>query len=281
MAQRTTPSLAYSEYTSTDSDQSVPVWQARLQVIEAAKRVYPVFLEKLSTDVFPLYCRLAQEGKLAKGRHDFDKALWGKSPYEALTDEGGLKSAISKWAAEFNAEAEWLLVGALRTLWGWDGAPDWRDSLRWDGQHRRKERPITGKTFEFSFQGWEVQLLTWSAYNQSLRQRFETKLLEYERQTRILAESRGLVRARRKYSPANLEWFVLYQFAGMTSTAIANRYAEAGKSPAESTVLKGIKAAAKLIGWDQLRQPRPRQNRKIRPGALERLAPEAAVELCE
>jgi len=259
MAQRTTPSLAFSEYTSTDTDQSIPVWQARLQVIEAAKRVHPIFLKKLSTDVFPLYCRLAKGGKLGKGRNDFAKALRGKSPLEALTDEGGLKSALFKWAAEFNAEAEWLLVGALRSLWGWYVVPEWRDSLRWDSQHGRKERPTTGKTFEFSYPGWEVQLQTWSLYSQSLCQSFDTKLLEYEKQTRILAESRGLVRGRRKYSLANLEWFVLYQFAGMTSTAIVNRYGETGESLAESTVLKGVKAAAKLIGWDRLRQPRPRR----------------------
>ena len=125
MAKRTTPPLAFSEYVSCDADNSVQVWQARLQVIEAAKRVFPIFLEKLSADVFPLYCQLAKEGKLAKGRNDFTKALWGKSPYAALTDEGGLKLVLSRWAAQFNAEAEWLMVGALRTLHGWYVAPDW------------------------------------------------------------------------------------------------------------------------------------------------------------
>jgi hypothetical protein len=137
MARRTTPSLVLSEYVSPDSDNSVQVWQARLRVIEAAKRVYPIFLKKLSTDVFPLYCQLAKDGKLAKGRNDFDKALWGKSPYDALTDDGGLKSALSKWAAHFNAEADWLMVGALRTLRGWYVAPEWRESLAWDPNHGR------------------------------------------------------------------------------------------------------------------------------------------------
>ena len=123
MAKRTTPSLAFAEYVSPDPDNSFQVWQARLRVIEAAKRVYPIFLKKLSADVFPLYCQLAKEGKLAKGRNDFGKALWGKSPYDALTDEGGLKSALKKWGADFNAEADWLMVGALRTLQGWYVAP--------------------------------------------------------------------------------------------------------------------------------------------------------------
>jgi hypothetical protein len=266
MAKRTTPSLAFSEYVSRDSDNSVQVWQARLQVIEAAKRVYPALLQKLLTEVFPFYCRLANEGKLAKGRNDFDKALWGNSPFEALTEEGGLKSALSKWAAQFNAQAKWMMVGALRTLRGWYVAPDRRESLTWDSHHGRKEHPTIGRAFEFCYQGWEVQLLTWPAYCQSLRQSFEKQLLEYERQTRELAESRGLVRARRKYSPDNFEWFVLYQFAGMTSKAIADRYARDGKVLEESTILKGIKTAAKLIAWNHLGQPRQTRarNRKIR-----------------
>jgi hypothetical protein len=74
----------------------------------------------------------------------------------------------------------------------------------------------------------------------------------------------GLVRARRKYSPDNLEWFVLYQFAGMSSGTISDRYAAQGRVIEESTVLKGIKVAATLIGWNQLRQPRLTRNRKIR-----------------
>jgi hypothetical protein len=170
MAKRTTPPLAYSEYVSLDSDNSVQVWQARLRVIEAAKRVYPKFLEKLATDVFPLYCQLAKEGKLAKGRNDFDKALWGKFPYDALTDDGGLKLALSKWADHFNAEAEWLKVGALRTLRGWYVTPEWRESLKWDPQYGHRDRPVVGKKFKFCYPRWEVQLLSWQAYSKSLRQ---------------------------------------------------------------------------------------------------------------
>jgi hypothetical protein len=225
---------------------------------------YPTFLKKLSTDVFPIFCQLAKDGKLAKGRISFEKALWGRSPWEALTEEGGIKAALLQWAGQFHAEAPWLLVGALRTMWGWYRVPAWRDSLAWDRHHGRRDRPTIGKTFDFSHQGWEVQALTWPAYSQWLRNSFEKRLVEYEKETRELAESRGLVRARRKYSPDNFEWFVLYQFAGMSSKTIADRYAEKGKALEESAVLKGIKAAAKLIGWNQVRASRRTGNRKIR-----------------
>jgi hypothetical protein len=263
MAKRITPSLVVSDYVSPDVDNSFQVWQARRQVIDATKRAYPIFLKKLLADVFPLYRQLAEQGKLAKGRYDLDKALWGKSPYEALTDEGGLKSALKKWAAHFHAEAEWLMMGALRTLHGWYVAPEWREALVWDSQHGHRERPIVGKAFEFRYPGWEVQLQTWSAYSHSLRQNLEKRLVEYEKETRELAESKGLVRARHKYSPINFEWFVLYQFAGMTSKQIADRYVMKGRALDESTILKGIKAAAKLIGWKYASGSRQKPNQKI------------------
>jgi hypothetical protein len=263
MAKRTTGSLAFSEYVSPDLDHSVQVWLARQEVIHAVQNVYPIFLEKLRTDVFPLYRELADQGKLAEGRNNFEKALWGNAPYEALTSEGGLKSALTKWAAEFHAEEDWLIVGALRTLRDWHVDPDWRESLAWDCRHGRKDRATIGKVFEFRHHGWEVQLLTWPAYSQLLRQEFEERLAEYERETRELAESQGLLRARDKYSPINFEWFVLYQFAGMTSTAIANRFVSEGEAPDESTILKGIKAAAKLIGWKHALGSRRKPNRKI------------------
>lgn len=80
MAKRATPSLAASEYFSSNSDTSVQVWRARLQLIEAAKRVFPTFLEKLATDVFPLYCQLAKEGNSQRGEMTSIKRYGGSLP---------------------------------------------------------------------------------------------------------------------------------------------------------------------------------------------------------
>ena len=259
---RKTPRLAYCEYVSPDTDASSQVWLARLLLIETAKRVHPGFLETLSNGVFPFYRKLAKKG------YDFDKILWSASvsPYDALTTEGGLKSALAKWAAEFNAEAAWLKDGALRTLRDWYVAPDWRKSLRWHAIHGHSDTAPTGEAFEFRFMEWNTELFTWARYSELLRRLFEKTLLEYERKTRKLAESCGLVRATQKYSPDNFDWFVLYQFAGLSSTKIAADEWSSEHSACldNSTVRKGIKAAAKLIGWDHLRAPQRSRNRKIR-----------------
>ena len=258
MARRKTPRLAYSEYVSLEPN-STQVWQARLRLIDAATRVFPKFLKKLSADVFPAYAELAKSG------FDFDAVLWHPRlpPHTMIPETSWLKSALSEWAGKFHAEPSWLLDETLRTLRGWYVAPDWRKSLRWNPIGGITSTLAMGERFQFVCEGWEMQLLTWADYRQSVLGRFELKLAEYEAASRNLAESHGLVRARRKYSPDNFEWFVLYQFAGLSSIDIVRRSRKVD-SLNESTVLKGIKAAAKLIGWQRLRAVHEKKNRKIR-----------------
>jgi hypothetical protein len=265
LTERKTPPLAYCEYVSPDSN-SIEVSIARIQLFETVKRVYPTFLEKLSSDVFPLYLEVAEAGCL----------LWGMdgpphlSPYE-LINEGSvsslaghcadtpasmkkrenLKSALAKWAIQFNADRIWLMDDALRTLEGWRIASEWRESLKWKPFYGHSSSASTGDAFRFQCQGWETELLAWPRYKQYVRQRFEEELLKYEKQTRDLAESCGLVRARRKHSTANFDWFVLYQFAGWSSPKIADQWSSNHEGGVDdSTVLKGIKTTAKLIAWD-------------------------------
>jgi hypothetical protein len=217
-------------------------------MFEIVKRVVPRFLAKLSADVFPLYCQLAKSG--------YDFGLWtSKSPYRKLPDECGLKLALSNWAIEFHADANWLLDDALRSMRLWYVAPDEHRLLSWNNIRGRRTHLGIGDDFVFRSEGWETHGLTWSAYVRSVRQRFEKEVLDYEKRTRALAESQGLVRARIKYSPENLQWFLLYQFANMSSVGIATRLAKKERHLDETTVLKGIKMAAKLIGWHALRKP--------------------------
>lgn len=262
MAKRKTPLLAYCEYVSPHPNNSIQVNRARLHLIDAVRRVYPRFLKRLSSDVYQFYPQLVSQG------YDFDEILWSPriSPYDALPSDSALKEALAKWAVAFNADVDWLKDAALRTLRGWYVAPDWRESLMWYSSYPHQSAQSTGEAFELRCEGWETELLTWLTYSKSVRERFEERLLQYEKSTRTLAESCGLVRARRTYSPDNLDWFVLYQFAGLPSTAIVDKWARRKPDGVdESTVLKGIKTAARLLAWDRLRAPRPRgPNRKSR-----------------
>jgi hypothetical protein len=236
MSKHENPSRVRPEYVSSRPGTSHQIWQARLELVEVAKRVFPKFLKKLATDVFPLYSQLTKNGTLAEEGYDFQKALWQDDlPYlleNVLADE--LQLALLKWAEEFNALADWLILGALRSLDGWHRVPEWRESLHWDTLHGRSEEAVVAEPFVFHYKAWEADLFSWATYSATLRRRFEERLLEYERGMHRLAESHGLVRAARKYSLHNLEWLVLYQFAGMSSVEICRHYSATGKAFEES-----------------------------------------------
>jgi hypothetical protein len=287
MGKRKTARSAFDgEYASPDAENSADVQRSRLILMRTVKRVFPKFLEKFSTDVFPLFDQAAKNGTLARQGYDFEQVLFADNPrrvnpldprltpLEVLAEENGVKAALLKWANEFNAATDWLMVSALRTLRRWRLWPQLRLELTWDASWAiggripatdgRFKNPGAGRPFEFSFHEWETRLLTWAKYRAEAHRRFEEKLSEYRKETRELVESEGLIRVRRKYSPVNLEWFVLYQFAGESSKRIAERAARNNKAVDDSTVLKGIKAAAQLIAWKHLREPKRRpQNRKI------------------
>ena len=144
MARRKTPRLAYSEYVSLEPN-STQVWQARLRLIDAATRVFPKFLKKLSADVFPAYAELAKSG------FDFDAVLWHPRlpPHTMIPETSWLKSALSEWAGKFHAEPSWLLDETLRTLRGWYVAPDWRKSLRWNPIGGITSTLAMGERFQF------------------------------------------------------------------------------------------------------------------------------------
>jgi hypothetical protein len=256
MTKRTTPLLAFAEYVFPDSKLSEQVWRARLQMIDTAKQVYPKFLDALLRHVFPLYEQCARDG------FNFESILWLGSPFHRLHEQDcfKLKTALRKWAAEFNADADWVLDEALQSLRDWYVSSEWRQELRWHQMHP-SETLVQGDTFAFRFVGWEPQAQAWSYYKQKAREQFEKQLSAYEMKTRQAAESHGLIRTRRTYEPENMEWFVLYQFAGWTSTKIAGR---ARPAKSESTILKGIKAARALIDWESLRAPHPKGSRKVR-----------------
>jgi hypothetical protein len=267
MGERKAPRLAaFGEYDWRGAEESHEVHRARLELMRTAARVFPQLLETLSRDVFPPFDQAAQQAKLARPGYDFERALWAEDPGwklgEALPEKSRLKSALSRWAKEFHVTADWLLVGAFRTLRLWRVAPDLRQALQWDTGHAESGPVVGGGAFEFSFIGWEPRLQTWAQYSQAVRESFERRLSGYEKETREMTEALGLVPARRQYSAVNLEWFVLYQFAGLSSKAIADRSARAGHSTSESAVLKGIKRAAELTGWGPLRSGQKAKGRR-------------------
>jgi len=262
MTARRIPRLALCEYVAPDNSSNA-VLRARQNLMRCVLRVFPEMLKQLSAEVFSAYI------ELAKSDFNIEKFLWNSmlSPFENLPQESSLRAKLSKWASKFHAEQDWFLDEMLRTLRGWHVAPDWRTELRCNPIGGVTTTLACGEPFKFDCEGWEMQLRTWAEYSLSVRKRFEKHLAEYEGESRKLAESCGLVRAPHKYSPDNLKWFVLFQFAGLSPKRIADRPDNTLKPANEDTILKGVKAAARLIGWESLRPTPARtghRNRKIK-----------------
>ena len=109
--------------------------------------------------------------------------------------------------------------------------------------------------FRIEMPGWNLLKEKWSEFQASLRNHFERELSDYQDLARCRAEENGLVRARWKYSPADFDYFVYYQFGNESSTMIADRFAADGKTIGESTVSKGMDTVREMLDW---KHPRPK-----------------------
>jgi hypothetical protein len=246
---RKSPPVAFSAYVSKHPDRSTGVWMARQELMESVRRVFPKFLEALETDVLPYF------RKLADARYEFELIINGRgSPYRTLTNDGGLKRALSIWAKQFRADSDWVLDDALRTLSYWYAYPCWRESWRWASVHKGSPSGAMGEPFLFSCAGWELEAVTWAGYREFVHKTVDQELLKYKRNMPSLADSHELVLAQHKYEVANLDWFVLYQFAGLSISDIAERvFQERPEGVDLSGIRKGIKAAERLVSWDRMR----------------------------
>ena len=238
---RKSPQLGFGDYISRGDRPDSVMSTSRRDLLRASNRVFPSFAARLASDVFPVYCD-------AVGSGFNSKIIWSHNPYWSIEAQGGLKTALLQWATTFNALAEWLLDTALRTMDGWRRVPEWRARHQWDTLIISSSEVVCGKPFTFAYNGWELQSFTWPVYCESVRRQFESALADYEKSARLLAQSEGLRRSPRNHSPINFDWFVLYQFAGMASTEIASRPEYVKYDP--TTIMKGVKVAANLIGWN-------------------------------
>jgi len=252
MAKRTTPQLGMGDYVTQDPEDSQSVFFARIALIEATRRHLPQFLQRLSREVFPEFCRLVEGNGSLRGipiTWQMAQSLSSGIEHERFNQ------VLIGWARAFNAEEEWILQQAWRALQVWLAFPEFRESLEWGQGHAWRE-VFRSERFQFEWESWQVQLRPWTKYRAGLQRAFEKAVKEFEITTRAAALAHGLISAPRTHSADNFDWFILYQFRGLSSSKIAARIAASGKSgapPDPSTILKGVRAAQKLVGWKCLR----------------------------
>ena len=204
-----------------------------------------------------MYCQVADDAQ------DFYGQSHGPSLYKHLAKHPRVKSALGEWATSFNITADWLMNEAIGALWAWRWSSDERKGLKWRTNRTRYRSVVCADAFELRLKGWEMELMPWAAYLKLVQKEVKKTLADYRTRSVKKAESEGLVRTPRTYSAANLDWFVLYQFAGMSSVQIAKGLRQRGIQVEESAVSKGVKAAATLLGWEGLRTRKRAANRKL------------------
>ncbi len=252
---RKNPRLVSSGYVASEPEKSTEVWAARLALMDSVAEICPRFLEELGTEVLPLFREMKKAG------YDFDWILYGRgTPYHKLPADSGLRQALHKWAKRFRADEDWLLNDALLTLHSWCFSRTLRKHRRWRSLHSGSPSGAMGEVFSFSCSGWELEAITWGEYKKFVHGIVDQRLSNYKRDIPNLAVTHQLVPARHKYEQANLDWFVLFQFRGLSIREIVDQVSKIRSSGVEeSRIQKGIKAAGRLLAWSWARI------RKIRP----------------
>jgi hypothetical protein len=255
--------LNWAEYSSPNQSPNAEIAAARWQFILAVQRVFPRFLEELQKQVYAPYA------VLAKSRKPYWEHGWTFATWQLQSDrDNRLSPILIGWAKAFNADETWILEGALSTLWLWHQDPTSRPDLNISGfrsycgggesdsgeSDRGESDSLTKdkeRRFLFEDPGWDPEFQKWPQYRKSLREQFEGKVAAYEKRIRKLVESRGATRTHGRFNEVNFDWFVLYQLAGMSTTKILRTCKNLQGD--ESTIMKGVKMAAKLLRWDRLR----------------------------
>jgi len=209
LRKRTTLPLTFGEYDSPLDKHTF--WSARLRLMARVQMVYPRMLEELRDDVFPLF-------------EDYVRTLpggWLDYPTRFEREHEALRARITTWASRFHADGEeWITEAALRTLDLWLRSQTALAELRWHPDTPAESLMNYTRNFEFKEARWEPEIVTWAQYRHDLRKKFEIALHTYQKEVEKKARELGRERVRVSYSEKNLDWFILYQFGGLSSVEI-------------------------------------------------------------
>jgi hypothetical protein len=250
--------LAWGDYILRDQGQNTELAGSRWILMEVVSRVLPRFFEQLSDRVYPTFARLA------KDRPGYWEPGWTFETWQLQSDSNQqLTPVLLGWARRFHAEETWILEGALQTLWLWSQDLEllkllyiggFRSSCCVNTLSSEAERQFT-----FTHDGWDPQFQTLASFRGLFKKQVQSDLDAYVQRLSSLMESQGAVRARKRYRVAHFEWFALYQLGGVSSNLILGQ--GSSQSGDESTILKGVKAAAGMLQWKNVRKARKARTR--------------------
>jgi hypothetical protein len=233
--------LTASEFLASDrSGLNQQVTNARWQFLLALKRQVPEIFERLRSDVYPVFARLAKPGYWRAGRSfSMWQARW--DPDRQLTP------VLMRWARGFHLGGEiWILEGALQTLWVWHQIPRCREDLEILGFRKAVCVHALVAPHEHAFaledEGWDPTLISFPGWRVNVRKRFEAAMQQHRQQMQALIKERGGVPAVVRSQEQHFDWLALYQCANATLESIVERARYGDKT----TISKGMHQAAQL-----------------------------------
>lgn len=259
-ARKQVRNLGFGEFLSPDQNQNTEIAGARWQFVRVVSRLVPTFFVLLHSQVFPLFAAVVDR------RPSYWDPEWSFETWQQHSDpDPQFTLGLIEWARSFHAEQTWIFDGALKTLWRWYRDPKSRQGLDIDGFRTAvcvdtltsdEERKMI-----FEHVGWDPQLQKWSSWRPSVEEEFKNYLDAYRESLVSLMKKRGAKQARIRYSIDHFEWFASFQLLGLSATEILKLDPNLGE---ESNILKGLKNAARLMQWKNIRKVRKPQTRRPR-----------------
>jgi hypothetical protein len=255
--------LTLGDYPLSDQDLTAG---ARREFIKALGEVVPEVFSDLRNNIFPEYAILAGDIppdpsvdlnnsdslreyiRLSDEAYPYWKPGWSFDEWCVRSDEDKrLAPCLLQWSRRYHLEYDWILEGALQTLYLWHLFPHLREGmdLRGFDEFSAGLARVHPGQHTFHFEAfWDPQFQRWRDFSKRTQKRFQIELAKYEDRLRLIMEEHGIIRAPFRHSVEHFQWLALYQCAEWPLKRIQIKYKHTNHKTAIS---KGITRAAELV----------------------------------
>src|SRR5262249_18397604 len=188
---------------------------AWIRVLPAIEQLAPDVIERLASEVFPVYRRAA--------RQLTGYPLTDPRALDALTQQPhcpaafhALREALARWSARWHLEDPGLLVRALETLLHWHHHPAQKKKMEWAIHGPAAPCPCPHVAdVHFRAKGWHPQTEPRQQAERRILAELRREVRDYLARIEAIAKDQyGLVKSPIKTQVEHFTWFVRYQVLG-------------------------------------------------------------------
>lgn len=250
-----------NSFNSKERKHKIEKFLVRLEFFASTEEYAPEILEFLKNKALPAYNQLLKKDILMDktNRNRFHYLDWDYIKHanrDYFSDLVPLKEVLNEWSDKYNLSDDWIIESAVNTLNAWSLEIPLDDELYWaDVKHIMYPSPFPRKCHRLNFNhsGWDPVRYTWKQAKKIIMNDFKHFLEgEYYKKVSRLVEKAGIKPPIvKRQSQRHINWLIAYQIYNKSYTDICNEESDNrpdDKSLDNSTIIKGIKSTAKLIG---------------------------------